>query len=62
MSKDEFNMLSSAEQQNFIECSDCGEMVDCRHLDEVFFHDGGHVPRPDIQYSGSKCIKQASQK
>jgi len=28
-------------------------MIDCRDLDEVVYHEV-HVPRPDIQYSGSR--------
>jgi len=52
MTKSDFEILDAEEKLHFYECTECGEMVDKRQLDEVLFHED-HVPRPDIQYGGS---------
>jgi hypothetical protein len=32
------------EADHFIECAECGHMIDCRELSEVFYHEGPHLP------------------
>jgi hypothetical protein len=53
MNAADFSELSEAEKKHFYQCSQCGEMVDRRQLDDVLFHETNHKPRPDIQYGGS---------
>jgi hypothetical protein len=54
MSDKAFNDAEYEDRIHFMECGECGEMIDMRCLDEVFKHEGGHKERPDIQYTGSK--------
>jgi hypothetical protein len=51
----DFSELSESEKRHFYKCSQCGEMVDKRQLDDVLFHEG-HVDRADIQYGGSQSL------
>ncbi|MFZ3374465.1 MAG: hypothetical protein WA183_02820 [Chthoniobacterales bacterium] len=55
MMKSEFEDLSAEERKHYYECTECGEMVDKRQLDEVLFHED-HKPRPDLQYGGSERL------
>ena len=47
MNTADFNELSELEKRHFYKCSECGEMVDRRKLDDVLFHETDHKPRPD---------------
>ena len=58
MSTASYNSAPPEERPHFIRCRVCGEMIDCRDLDEVVYHED-HVPRPDIQYSGSRKTENA---
>ena len=58
MNSADFDELSESEKEHFYKCGKCGEMVDKRQLDEVFFHETDHKPRPDIQYGGSVRIEE----
>jgi hypothetical protein len=55
MKKADYEKLPSREKDHFMECRVCGEMFDCRRLDEVLSHED-HKQRPDIQYSGSERV------
>jgi hypothetical protein len=57
MTAGDFDELSESEKRHFYRCETCGEMVDMRQLDDVLFHED-HVPRPDIQYGGSKRLDE----
>jgi hypothetical protein len=46
MNAADFDELSDAEKTHFYRCSQCGEMVDRRQLDDVLFHETDHKPRP----------------
>src|SRR6266550_4755060 len=46
MNANDFNELSEAEKRHFYKCTQCGEMVDRRQLDDVLFHEADHNPRP----------------
>lgn len=50
--------MSKQSLEHKMKCRECGNEFDCRNLDEVVFHCGDHTPAPDIQYSGSKCVKK----
>jgi len=54
----DFADLSEFEKRHFYRCSQCGEMVDKRQLDDVLFHETNHKPRADIQYGGSVKIEE----
>ena len=56
MSNERFNEAHHKDRVHFIRCGECGEMIDCRDLDEVFKHETDHKERPDIQYSGSRRV------
>jgi hypothetical protein len=58
MNAADFHELSEAEKTHFYKCTQCGEMVDRRQLDDVLFHEIDHKPRPDIQYGGSVRIEE----
>ena len=54
----DFNELTESEKRRFYNCTQCGEMVDRRELDDVLFHETDHKPRPDIRYGGSVRIEE----
>jgi hypothetical protein len=54
----DFAELSESEKRHFYRCSQCGEMVDRRQLDDVLFHETDHKARPDSQYGGSVRIEE----
>jgi hypothetical protein len=58
MNTADFNELSESEKRHVYKCTQCGEMVDRRQLDDVLFHETDHKPRPDIQYGGSVRIEE----
>jgi hypothetical protein len=58
MNAADFDELSESEKEHFYKCRQCEEMVDKRQLDDVFFHETDHKPRPDIQYGGSVRIEE----
>jgi hypothetical protein len=51
MNEADFQELDEGERKHFYRCRKCGEMVDMRQLDNVFFHED-HMHRPDIPDSG----------
>ena len=57
-----YNEAPAEDKQHFMPCGVCGEMIDCRQLDEIFAHEEPHrtvedlLPRSDIQYSGFKRL------
>jgi hypothetical protein len=53
----DFDKLGESEKRHFYKCTQCGEMVDRRQLDDVLFHEADHNPRPDIQYGGSVRVE-----
>jgi hypothetical protein len=57
MNAADFDELSEAEKRHY-ECKQWEEMVDMRQLDDVLFHED-HVQRPDIQYGGSKRLRES---
>lgn len=50
-------VLNTDPDGHFMACSECGEKIDLRDLDQVAFHET-HKHAPDIQYSGGvrMCI------
>jgi hypothetical protein len=56
MTKENYQKLSEQDKRNYVQCGQCGEWVFMGSLDEVLFHED-HVPRPDIQYSGSAKVE-----
>jgi hypothetical protein len=58
MNTADFNELRDSEKRHFYGCTQCGEMVDRRQLDDVLFHETNHKPRPDIQYGGSQSLSE----
>ena len=54
----DFDKLGESEKRHFYKCTQCGEMVDRRQLDDVLFHEADHNPRPDIQYGSSVRIEE----
>jgi hypothetical protein len=52
MTKDDYEQLPPEEKEHFARCSECGEILDRRSLDEVLFHSTDHKHGADIQYSG----------
>ena len=57
MSNRAYAEASAQDRSHFIQCVECSEWIDCRSLDEVFFHED-HRERPDIQYSGSYRVRK----
>ncbi len=56
MSDTAYQESSEADKIHFIDCAVCGEMIDCRDLDEICQHED-HKPHPDIPYSGSRRME-----
>lgn len=58
MSQSAYDESSEQDKSHFICCGACGEWIDCRDLDEVFSHEVGHKPHPDIPYTGVKKVEK----
>lgn len=56
MSNTAYQDASEEDREHFIQCGTCGEWIDCRDLDEVFYHED-HQNHADVQYAGSRRIK-----
>ena len=56
MSDEAFNEAPAEDKHHFIRCGECGVMYDKRDLDEVMFHNCGHVHRPDMPLKRGKKI------
>ena len=49
MSTEAFKGATLKDREYYYPCKECGEMVDCRDLDEVWFHED-HKPHPDLMF------------
>jgi uncharacterized C2H2 Zn-finger protein len=48
MNAADFDKLSDAEKEHFVQCPKCGQFVDKRELQDVIFHWTGHKLKPHI--------------
>jgi hypothetical protein len=56
LNKGFFRLLNTNNQEHFMQCGNCGEMIDLRDLGQVFEHEHNNLPKIDSSKIISKKV------